>query len=102
MDELGKQDYQGLQDWDWSDLDLSDFTDDQEYKDFDFLTDFKKLTPEGEAVKAEGDTETEGGEVEGEGDTAPASRTASRKKKRYTPTSSSVSLTGGGSSTNIS
>ena len=43
-------------------------------------------------------------EVEGEveGDAAPASRTASRKKKRYTPTSSSVSLTGGGSSTNIS
>ena len=99
MDELGKQDYQGLQDWDWSDLDLSDFTDDQEYKDFDFLSEFKKLTPEGEAVKAEGDAETEGGEVEG--DAAPASRTASRKKKRYAPISSSASLTGGGSSTNI-
>ena len=101
MSVLGEQDYQGLQDWSWEDLDLSGFTDDQEYKDFDFLTEFKKLTPEGEAVEAEGDTETE---VEGEveGDAAPASRTASRKKKRYTPTSSSVSLTGGGSSTNIS
>lgn len=99
-DFTAKQDYQGLQDWSWEDLDLSGFTDDQKYKDFDFLSEFKKLTPEGEAVGAEGETGIEGAEVEG--DSAPASRTASRKKKRYTPTSSSASLTGGGSSTNIS
>ena len=100
MSGLGEQDYQGLQDWSWEDLDLSGFTDDQEYKDFDFLSEFKKLTPEGEVVEAEGETGIEEAEVEG--DAAPASRTATKKKKKYTPTTSSASLTGGGSSTNIS
>ena len=98
MSGLGEQDYQGLQDWSWEDLDLSDFTDDQEYKDFDFLSEFKKLTPEGEAFGAEGETGIEGAE----GDAAPASRTATKKKKKYTPTTSSASLTGSGSSANIS
>ena len=98
MSGLGEQDYQGLQDWSWEDLDLSDFTDDQEYKDFDFLSEFKKLTPEGEAVAEGGEAEIEGAE----GDAAPASRTATKKKKKYTPTTSSASLTGSGSSANIS
>ena len=92
--------YQALQDWSWEDLDLSDFTGDQDYQDFDFLTEFKKLTPEGETIAAEAEGEIEG--AEGGVDTAPASRTTTRKKKKFTPVTSSASLTGSGSSSNIS
>ena len=92
--------YQALQDWSWEDLDLSDFTSDQDYQDFDFLTEFKKLTPEGETIAAEAEGEIEG--AEGGVDAAPASRTTTRKKKKFTPVTSSASLTGSGSSSNIS
>jgi len=97
LSDLSGQGYQDLQDWNWSDLDLSSHTDNQEYQDFNFLDEFKKLDPEGNVVGTDTGEEVDSAGVEA----VPASRTAIKKKKKYTPTSSSSALTGSGSSTNI-
>ena len=106
LSDISGQGYQDLQDWNWSDLDLSSHTDNQEYQDFNFLDEFKKIDAEGNVVGADTgkDTGTGAGgeEVDSAGvEAAPASKTAIKKKKKYTPISSSASLTGGGSSSNI-
>jgi|8_EtaG_2_1085327.scaffolds.fasta_scaffold01622_7 hypothetical protein len=102
MSDISGQGYQDLKDWNWSDLDLSSHTDNQEYQDFNFLDEFKKLDPEGNVVGTDTGAGT-GEEVDSAGvEATPASRTAIKKKKKYTPISSSASLTGGGSSSNIS
>ena len=90
------RDKEGLDAWevDTSTLDLSRY-DKPEYAEYDFLSDFKKIAPEG--VSAAPETET-GGEGEGEGeDTAPTTR---RKKKKF-HRGHSASTTGDGSSTTI-
>ena len=88
------RDKEGLDAWelDTSTLDLSRY-DKPEYAEYDFLSDFKKIAPEG--VSAAPETET-GGEGEGEG-TAPTTR----KKKKKFHRGHSASTTGDGSSTTI-
>ncbi len=99
---LGEQGFGDIPDWEWGELDLSGFTDDQEYQDFNFLDEFKKIDPEGNTIEADsGDATGTGTTEEGSGDTS--ARTASRiKKKKKYRTTGNTSLTGEGSSSNIS